>query len=580
MNNITPIFNLMAQHKNDNDMIAWDMTREYSWSEFCHHINQLTSDLVKHGAQHWLLASENAYGFAVGLLSVLYAGHHLILPANLQPGHLAYLAKSVKGILIDDEKLPIPDHIDSMPIFSNQKKNVISSLPKFADMTKEITLYTSGSSGEPVRCVKPLKYLEAEVATLEKTFGHDQIQSMIASVSPYHIYGLLFRIFWPLLSNRAFATNLIRYPEELMSQTQKKRGLVFISSPAFLKRASSILDLPKLKSDLQGIFSSGGPLEPQTSATFNQVLSHPIVEVYGSTETGGIGYRSVFDPDTPTYWRPFDQVKLNLSEDQRLQVASPHLPSKGWYQTEDLVEFNTQGQFLLKGRADRIVKLEEYRVSLTEIERHLEAQIWIASAYVLPLQGKTREILGAVIVPNERGWQELAKIGKSRFIKNLREKLADHFITTTLPKKWRFLKDVPENAQGKTTQTALKALFHPTQEREILPKILSREQIGNHHLFQLILPKNIIYFDGHFENMPILPGVVQIDWAIRFARIYLSVTGSFQKMESVKFFRPIIADTHVTMDISYDKAKKRLIFSYVNGGQIHSSGRILFTKTS
>ena len=59
--------------------------------------------------------------------------------------------------------------------------------------------------------------------------------------------------------------------------------------------------------------------------------------------------------------------------DAQLEVTSPHLPNADWWRTQDRVEADAGGGFRLLGRADRIVKVEERRVSLTALERQLLA---------------------------------------------------------------------------------------------------------------------------------------------------------------------------------------------------------------
>ncbi|MDQ2164846.1 MULTISPECIES: ApeI family dehydratase [Vibrio] len=89
---------------------------------------------------------------------------------------------------------------------------------------------------------------------------------------------------------------------------------------------------------------------------------------------------------------------------------------------------------------------------------------------------------------------------------------------------------------------------------------------------------DIIDFSGHFEHFPLLPGVTQIDWALRYAREYLSVPTSFQGMEVIKFQEPILPDMTVQLALSWDEEKQKLAFSYSSQREglniIHSSGKM------
>lgn len=81
-------------------------------------------------------------------------------------------------------------------------------------------------------------------------------------------------------------------------------------------------------------------------------------------------------------------------------------------------------------------------------------------------------------------------------------------------------------------------------------------------------------FRGHFPNMPVLPGVVQIDWVMRLAeqcfRIARPAAADFQ----VKFSRIIAPDMVLTLILEIDPAQQRLTFEYRDGAQIMSSGRV------
>ncbi len=47
-------------------------------------------------------------------------------------------------------------------------------------------------------------------------------------------------------------------------------------------------------------------------------------------------------------------------------------------------------------------------------------------------------------------------------------------------------------------------------------------------LLALTVPDDLLYFDGHFRVAPVLPGVVQVDWAIHYGRLHLGLTGAFK----------------------------------------------------
>ena len=92
----------------------------------------------------------------------------------------------------------------------------------------------------------------------------------------------------------------------------------------------------------------------------------------------------------------------------------------------------------------------------------------------------------------------------------------------------------------------------------------------------LFLPENLIHFDGHFEEMPILPGVVQIHWIIELASEHLKIEGEFVGMDVVKFTKIISPGYTVKIEADYDPIKNTLNFTYTSEHGNHSAGKARF----
>jgi len=92
----------------------------------------------------------------------------------------------------------------------------------------------------------------------------------------------------------------------------------------------------------------------------------------------------------------------------------------------------------------------------------------------------------------------------------------------------------------------------------------------------IFLPKNLVYFDGHFENMPILPGVVQIHWAIKLAYKNLKIEGEFIGVDILKFKKIISPGYIVNIEACYNPIKGALNFTYTSELGEHSTGIVKF----
>jgi len=88
------------------------------------------------------------------------------------------------------------------------------------------------------------------------------------------------------------------------------------------------------------------------------------------------------------------------------------------------------------------------------------------------------------------------------------------------------------------------------------------------------VPADLVYLQGHFPGQPVLPGVVQIHWAIEHAAKQFGALGTFKGIEALKFHRIIEPGTDLSLELEFSGGKLR--FAYSSGQGVHSQGRILF----
>ncbi len=107
----------------------------------------------------------------------------------------------------------------------------------------------------------------------------------------------------------------------------------------------------------------------------------------------------------------------------------------------------------------------------------------------------------------------------------------------------------------------------------LLPSIHYVDQHDNKVLLNLTLNANLRCFRGHFEDVAIVPGVVQLDWAITFARMYLNMLGNVQTVSVLKFQKLLLPDMKVVLEI-VKKSPQKFTFSYSMGTDKFSSARV------
>jgi acyl-coenzyme A synthetase/AMP-(fatty) acid ligase len=411
--------------------VALDGDTVRTWEDFRLGAAGVADQVRLAGGERWVLACEGAWAFAVGLFGLLLAERTVVLPPNTLPGTLDAFRAGAGGMLLE---LPPPG----------------TALAPAA-LDGRIEFWTSGTTGEPKAILKDFAQLEAEVAMLEAVFG-DQTGPgpMVSTVPHHHIYGCLFRILWPLAAGRPFLCEPCGDPAGFRAACAL--APVLVSSPAHLSRLPRLMDLSLLPGLPAAIFSSGGPLGEAEALAWRRWVPGGVVEIYGSTETGGIAWRRQDGEAASALWTPLPDVAIDLDTDGALVVTS-FRAGPGPVRMEDAAEWAGHGRFRLLGRLDRTIKLEEKRVSLPELEAALEQHPLVAKAAVTLLEAHRPTLAAAVVLKNPPDLPRL------QLVKELRRHLARRFEPVALPRRWRFLEALPLDARGKLTALALDALF-------------------------------------------------------------------------------------------------------------------------
>ncbi|MDR0674330.1 MAG: AMP-binding protein [Zoogloeaceae bacterium] len=444
------------------------------------------------------------------------------------------------------------------------------------------TLFTSGSTGKPTPVEKTLAQSRAESQMLETAFGAQLTPEtrFVSSVPHPHMYGLAFFVLWPLLFARPYVVEKCRYPEDL--ERLPAADYLFVTSPTFLKHLTdaSLGLAPRARWRLAT--SAGSPLANEIAASGAAFLKAPIAEIYGSTETGAAAYRHGTAP-----WQPLPGVRFSLdAATSRLRIQSPALSlseRKSGFLSGDFARLDEQGGGLeLLGRADRLVKIGEKRISLTQVEVALLRLPDIDKARVVPLQHEHegRLLLGVAAILTPAGNARKERLGKARFDRFLRAALRERIEPVALPRRWRYVTTLPTNDMGKSTQGDLERLFAPTLPHALCLAQSQDESMGRARL-QLHCGPNLVWFDGHFPDLPVLPGVTQIDWAAHFAHLHFSLnpqSASITRMNGLKFQHLIRPNDAPCLDLVWRPDKREIEFAYTLAGTPCSRGTLVFTE--
>ena len=467
------------------------------------------------GAKAVALYFSDIFDSAAALFGCWAAGVRAVLPADTSEALVERLRAEVQAVA---GEFPA-----GCPIASLTCQQASEPCRDVIDASKPlVALFTSGSTGTPTMVVKRLRQLFCEIESINAR-GHGQEKELtentviFSTVSQQHIYGLLFALLWPLRSGRAVWHTRILYPEELL----------------------------------------------------------------GSSESGGIAWRKrSVEADgriIGTGYRPLPATQIRI-ENSLLVIKSPQLSTNDWETTADMVSLNADGEtFTLLGRADRIVKIEGKRVSLKTVENALLATGLVSEVKAFSRKTNaqsTVERIAVAAVTTPKASRLILREGKRALVDTLREELLKHIERVCLPRQWRFTWALPQNALGKATTQAADMLFSHQAPQAVL-LVASNADAAD---MVLSVPADSPYFEGHFPEFALLPGVVQVQWAKDIACRYWNLEANLLGVKALKFMSPIRPDDTVILKLSRSAAGVAFVYQKPDGSTLSRGTLVMETE--
>jgi uncharacterized membrane protein/acyl-CoA synthetase (AMP-forming)/AMP-acid ligase II len=555
---------------------AWGDGVYKTWGDFLADTACLRRAILAANSEKWILHTEDCWYFLCAFTALLQCGREVWITANISPEYLAEIREENTAFLTD-KKFGENLNILFIPDLLKDSGSEDAPAPINAAETA-IMMYTSGSTGEPKVIKQRLAEFEADNRFVLSKWGEEWLSRKVCStVSHHHIYGLLFGILLPFTAGVPFRRHKISAAEEFNNLTDTSYMLVTV--PGFLKRAVELNPFEGTGRTLKNvwIYTSAGALDRETAEKTEKVFGFWPLEVYGSTETSGIAWRiSRNGPE----WVPFDNAEIRLNESGCLVVRSVYIKNPEGFTTADMAEMLPDGRFLLKGRCDSIVKVEEKRVSLNEIEERLRHSDLVSDACVIALEGK-RQYLAAAVVLSEKGNEIFTESGKYAVNRALRGYLLRFLEPVAIPRKWRYVQALPADSQGKKKKNGIEALFGV----DILKsRLLAAEKVieqgvtedgKKKAVVEFTVPEESGYFNEHFPLIRVLPGVAQFELAVRFANRYLGSSLFVKNAKKIKFTSPVRPDVPLRMELVLYAELVEFTVTSPDGGKVYSSGNFL-----
>jgi len=538
--------------------------------------------------RYCVVASEDPLGILLMCLAALRAQHVVVLPNNLRPATL----EELRHTPFEEHSSGVVAHpvLDDRQLEHALGERAVGETPAglrqaIGGDELAVVCFTSGSSGAPQAHRKWARQVLGEAQFLAQRWMQGSPGAVASSVPAYHLYGLLFASLAPFFARRPLLGVLgcrngqpvVAPPLRTLIHLGQATSLV--SVPAHLQ--TLLATEPQLLSSVERVFSSAAPLPTAVGKQLLSLVPAPeLVEVWGSTETGGVAAR-VSDPGG--LWRPFPVLTVNCDDQRQLVIHSPFAPpgAQGSYTTADHVELHEHG-FVHLGRADGVLKVGGKRVALQDLERcaRTHPQVSDVVCIALPTAGLRNQLLAMAVASPELTAAEL------------RSHLALHFDEVVLPRKIRILPRLPRTLTGKLARQEVEALFvhpegitlappgaHVPLEPAMFPSLQHIQQrleqagfVGFEPAPDSANPASVlqfevntraeqVWFQGHFPGAAVLPGVVQLRTLIQHsATLMWPQLGQLLGLSKVKFKRPIIPGDRLRVRLTYAAQKNSVVF--------------------
>jgi acyl-coenzyme A synthetase/AMP-(fatty) acid ligase len=309
--------------------------------------------------------------------------------------------------------------------------------------------FTSGTSGNSIAVVKTRRELSSEIEAHVRWMKEETFEQCLVTVPFFHIYGFLLGLSLPNALNLPIVTKEHFLPSEILNLCAPKPTLC-ITNPVFIRamlRCNEEITLPDTL-----FISSSGPLEPHEAERFEAKYSTRLIQLFGSTETGGIALRQGGDP----VWKPLFGVEIS-SDQGVLAVTSPFVsrsifdqefrPLPSLFKTTDIIEMMPDG-FTIIGRAAELVKIGGKRLSIVEIERFIEGMEGIDEALGC-VEYHSGTLRGEVLTLSLVG--DRVKINTT----TIKKALHDYFGGIHIESKIVMVESIAKTAMGKKIRTQL-----------------------------------------------------------------------------------------------------------------------------
>lgn len=324
------------------------------------------------------------------------------------------------------------------PVNALPFKDVDSLLRAVLDSESTITIFTSGTTGQPKKVVHSIKNLTRAVRISERhsndVWGY--------AYNPTHMAGL--QVFFQAFANHNTFVNLFNKQRCEVYNLIGEYQITHISAtPTFYRLLLPFeKEYPSLKRITMGGEKSGSQLYENILKIFPAAK---VTNIYASTEAGSLFAAKGENFQIPAGLK--DKFKVEDGElliHKSLLGTSDSFKYKGdYYCSGDLIEWvnEEEGLFKIVSRKNAMLNIGGYKVNPEEVEDEISKIEGVEQAYVY---GRANSVLGTILCADVKK-QDDAELT----VHDIRQALAEKLQDFKVPRKIKFVEDFELTRTGK-----------------------------------------------------------------------------------------------------------------------------------
>lgn len=439
----------LVSHSSLAQTLAWSAGEPITVEKFLADVAALAK--LFPAGQHILNVCHDRYRFTVGLAAAIVTGKVSLLPPTHTPEMVQQLRTFYADVFCLHDREPCAIALPQLryPVLSCGDGRPVA-IPRIDSSQRIAVVFTSGSTGAPVPHPKTWGLLVRNVRAQAVQLGlvNDVSQIVVGTVPPQHMYGFESTVLLPLQSGNALSSAQPFYPADICGALDAVPApRVLVSTPLHLRLLLDAgLALPPVALVLSATAPLSAPLAKKVEAGFDA----PLLEIYGSTETGQIATRRT--TQTPE-WQLFPDVRL-IQCDEEIWAEGGHVERP--VVLNDKIETMADGHFLLHGRLQDLVNIAGKRSSLASLNHHLTAIDGVVD--------------GAFYLPDETSHDHVTRlsacvVAPGLSVQAIMAALRQCIDPVFLPRPLLVVDALPRNSTGKLPREALKQLVEARPDR-------------------------------------------------------------------------------------------------------------------